>query len=121
MEVERMQDRAQGRVWSGAAALEQGLVDAIGGVPRAIAIAKQAAKIGGELHVGFAGLTLCSAGQRSGSWLGAAGLWLDVLLLQVDLPVVSSSCSLHAHLCAALLFLHAASAELQCSQITLGL
>jgi protease IV len=48
MEVDRMQDRAQGRVWSGAAALQQGLVDALGGVPRAIAIAKQAAGIGGE-------------------------------------------------------------------------
>jgi ClpP class serine protease len=58
-----MQDRAQGRVWSGAAALEQGLVDAIGGVPRAIAIAKQAAKIGGELCTGFAGC--CCARQAS--------------------------------------------------------
>lgn len=45
MEIEAMQERAQGRVWSGAAALQQGLIDAIGGVPRAIAIAKQAAGI----------------------------------------------------------------------------
>lgn len=64
-----MQDRAQGRVWSGAAALQQGLVDAIGGVPRAIAIAKQAAKIGGELRAGFAGLRLRFASQLSVGWL----------------------------------------------------
>ncbi len=44
-----MQERAQGRVWSGAAALQQGLVDALGGLPRAVAIAKQAAGLGETL------------------------------------------------------------------------
>lgn len=75
MEVERMQDRAQGRVWSGAAALQQGLVDAIGGVPRAIAIAKQAAKIGGELCAGFAGWYCAWQASRQAfglSWSGRA-------------------------------------------------
>jgi len=43
MEVEDMQQKAQGRVWSGEDALQQGLIDALGGVSRAVAIAKQAA------------------------------------------------------------------------------
>jgi Peptidase family S49 len=71
MEVERMQDRAQGRVWSGAAALQQGLVDAIGGVPTAIAIAKQAAKIGGELCCELCALQNCrgdAAASQASSW-----------------------------------------------------
>ncbi|GMH37280.1 hypothetical protein BSKO_05153 [Bryopsis sp. KO-2023] len=43
MEIETMQELAQGRVWSGKRALENGLVDALGGFPRAVAIAKEAA------------------------------------------------------------------------------
>ena len=35
----------QGRVWSGKRALEVGLVDALGGLSRAVAIAKQQLKI----------------------------------------------------------------------------
>lgn len=46
MAVEDMQERAQGRVWSGEDALQQRLIDAIGGVSRAVAIAKQAAGLG---------------------------------------------------------------------------
>ncbi len=38
-----MQEVAQGRVWSGRDALAVGLVDALGGVSRAVAVAKQAA------------------------------------------------------------------------------
>lgn len=41
MSVEAMQEVAQGRVWTGKAALERGLVDALGGVNRAVAIAKK--------------------------------------------------------------------------------
>lgn len=40
-----MEDVAQGRVWSGKAAVNLGLVDAIGGFSRAVAIAKQKAGI----------------------------------------------------------------------------
>lgn len=40
-----MEQAAQGRVWSGHDAASLGLVDAIGGVSRAIAIAKQKANI----------------------------------------------------------------------------
>lgn len=35
----------QGRIWTGTDALERGLIDAVGGVNRALAIAKQAAGI----------------------------------------------------------------------------
>ena len=42
----------QGRVWTGSAALERGLVDALGGVGRAVAIAKKMVeKHGGSLWV----------------------------------------------------------------------
>lgn len=43
MEIDAMQELAQGRVWSGKRAVENGLIDALGGFPRAVAIAKQAA------------------------------------------------------------------------------
>nr|ATB19563.1 putative SPPA1 [Juniperus scopulorum] len=45
MSVEMMEDLAQGRVWTGKAAANIGLVDAIGGFSRAVAIAKQKAGI----------------------------------------------------------------------------
>lgn len=40
-----MEEVAQGRVWSGADAASRGLVDAVGGLSRAIAIAKEKANI----------------------------------------------------------------------------
>lgn len=43
--IEKMEDVAQGRVWTGKAALEHGLVDTLGGISKAIAIAKQKAGI----------------------------------------------------------------------------
>lgn len=46
MSIEAMQAVAQGRVWSGRDALEVGLVDALGGISRAVAIAKQEAGLG---------------------------------------------------------------------------
>jgi protease-4 len=42
---------AQGRVWTGAEALERGLVDRLGGLDEAVAIAKEKAKIGKEQDV----------------------------------------------------------------------
>nr|CAD1826660.1 unnamed protein product [Ananas comosus var. bracteatus] len=45
MPVDQMESVAQGRVWSGKEAAPRGLVDAIGGLSRAIAIAKQKANI----------------------------------------------------------------------------
>ena len=46
MPIEELQKHAQGRVWSGKRALEIGLIDGLGGVERAISIAKQEAGIG---------------------------------------------------------------------------
>lgn len=43
MSIEALQEVAQGRVWSGRDALKVGLVDALGGISRAVAIAKQEA------------------------------------------------------------------------------
>ncbi|TMW99818.1 hypothetical protein EJD97_001916 [Solanum chilense] len=45
MTVDKMEEVAQGRVWTGKAALSRGLVDAVGGLSRAVAIAKQKANI----------------------------------------------------------------------------
>eukprot|EP00271_Cylindrocystis_brebissonii_P014057 TRINITY_DN3502_c0_g1_i1.p1 TRINITY_DN3502_c0_g1~~TRINITY_DN3502_c0_g1_i1.p1 ORF type:complete len:807 (-),score=143.61 TRINITY_DN3502_c0_g1_i1:294-2714(-) len=51
MEVDKMEQFAQGRVWSGEAAKQWGLVDAVGGLSRAVAIAKQRAGIPEEKRV----------------------------------------------------------------------
>ncbi|KAL2479102.1 Serine protease SPPA [Forsythia ovata] len=45
MAVDSMEEVAQGRVWTGSDAASRGLVDAIGGISRAVAIAKQKANI----------------------------------------------------------------------------
>ncbi|KAJ7956530.1 serine protease SPPA, chloroplastic-like [Quillaja saponaria] len=45
MTVDKMEEVAQGRVWTGKDAASHGLVDAVGGLSRAIAIAKQKANI----------------------------------------------------------------------------
>ncbi len=45
MDPEKMQDLAQGRTWMGSQAKENGLVDALGGFPAAIKLAREAAKI----------------------------------------------------------------------------
>jgi protease-4 len=51
MSVERVNQLAQGRVWTGAQARENGLVDALGGLDRAIAVAKEKAGISPETEV----------------------------------------------------------------------
>jgi len=45
MSVEAVDEIAQGRVWTGAAAMEQGLVDVMGGLDKALEIASQKATI----------------------------------------------------------------------------
>ncbi|KAF6140011.1 hypothetical protein GIB67_001752 [Kingdonia uniflora] len=45
MTVDQMEEVAQGRVWTGKDAASRGLVDALGGISRAVAIAKQKANI----------------------------------------------------------------------------
>ena len=49
--VERVDQLAQGRVWTGAQARERGLVDALGGLDRAIALAKERAGIAADTEV----------------------------------------------------------------------
>ncbi|XP_074317112.1 serine protease SPPA, chloroplastic [Silene latifolia] len=51
MPVDKMEEYAQGRVWTGTDAASRGLVDAIGGMDRAVAIAKQKANIPQEKQV----------------------------------------------------------------------
>ena len=51
MTVERVDQLAQGRVWTGAQAQQNGLVDALGGLDRAIALAKERAGISPETEV----------------------------------------------------------------------
>ncbi|GMU10740.1 signal peptide peptidase SppA [Corallococcus caeni] len=45
MPLEKLQSVARGRVWTGEDALERGLVDALGGYPKALELAKEAAKL----------------------------------------------------------------------------
>ena len=49
MSIEKMERVAQGRVWTGARALEEGLVDRLGGIATAISMAKEEAGISGPL------------------------------------------------------------------------
>ncbi|KAK9669058.1 hypothetical protein RND81_13G106300 [Saponaria officinalis] len=51
MTVDAMEENAQGRVWTGTDAASRRLVDAIGGMDRAVAIAKQKANIPQETQV----------------------------------------------------------------------
>ena len=51
MPVEQVDQLAQGRVWTGAQARQHGLVDALGGLDRAIALAKERAGIPAETEV----------------------------------------------------------------------
>ncbi|KAJ8448956.1 hypothetical protein Cgig2_030812 [Carnegiea gigantea] len=60
MPVDKMEENAQGRVWTGNDAASRGLVDAIGGMGRAIAIAKQKANIPQEKEVNVVELSRAS-------------------------------------------------------------
>lgn len=51
VQVDAMEELAQGRVWTGKAAVERRLVDAIGGFHTALAIAKEKAGIAAEQPV----------------------------------------------------------------------
>ena len=49
--VEKLREVAKGRVWTGEDALARGLVDALGGFPKALELAKEAAKLEGGVRV----------------------------------------------------------------------
>ncbi|XP_010257856.1 PREDICTED: serine protease SPPA, chloroplastic [Nelumbo nucifera] len=57
MDVDQMENVAQGRVWTGNDAASRGLVDAIGGLSRAVAIAKQKANIPQDRQVSLVELS----------------------------------------------------------------
>lgn len=57
MTVDKMEEVAQGRVWTGKDAVSRGLIDAIGGFSRAVAIAKQQANIPQDRQVTLVELT----------------------------------------------------------------
>ncbi|BBN19507.1 protease IV [Marchantia polymorpha subsp. ruderalis] len=57
MEKEKMEEVAQGRVWTGKAAKDRGLVDGVGGFWRAIAVAKQKAGIASDAKVSLVELS----------------------------------------------------------------
>ena len=61
-----MQDVAQGRVWSGQRAVTLGLIDAVGGIRKAIALAKQAAGIAEEDGVRLVELSRAKVSRRCG-------------------------------------------------------
>lgn len=54
-----MEEVAQGRVWTGKDALSRGLVDAVGGLSRAVAIAKQKANIPQDRQVRHKSIYFC--------------------------------------------------------------
>ncbi len=95
MDIEALQEVAQGRVWSGKRAVTIGLVDAVGGINRAIALAKEAAEIDAtekvrivEVSRGqFSPLQLISGGGGASLQMAATA----VLLLRSVLGLGNSS------------------------------
>ncbi|MEW5297773.1 MAG: hypothetical protein WDW36_000957 [Sanguina aurantia] len=81
MNIEQMQAIAQGRIWTGTDALARGLIDAVGGVSRAVAIAKQAAGIPQEESV-----TIVEMGRAKRSPLALLGLGASV---SASLPLLA--------------------------------
>lgn len=51
MPLEKLQEVARGRVWTGEDALAHGLVDALGGLPKALELAREAAKLPADASV----------------------------------------------------------------------
>ncbi|XP_074372491.1 serine protease SPPA, chloroplastic-like isoform X3 [Apium graveolens] len=90
MTVDKMEEVAQGRVWTGNDAASRGLVDAIGGLSRAVAIAKQKAKIPQDRQVTLVELSRPSLSLPDIlSGIGSSVIGVDETLreLQQDLTV----------------------------------
>eukprot|EP00245_Coleochaete_scutata_P009806 TRINITY_DN3318_c0_g2_i1.p1 TRINITY_DN3318_c0_g2~~TRINITY_DN3318_c0_g2_i1.p1 ORF type:complete len:675 (-),score=159.34 TRINITY_DN3318_c0_g2_i1:158-1915(-) len=77
MPVEKMEEVAQGRVWTGKAAKDRGLVDYLGGMPTAIAIAKHKAGISEDTKVRLVELSRKEASLTS--LLGAGAFMFGAL------------------------------------------
>ncbi|CAO2818423.1 unnamed protein product [Amaranthus hypochondriacus] len=89
MPIDKMEENAQGRVWTGGDAASRGLVDAIGGMSRAVAIAKQKANIPQEQPVTLVELSRPSASLPEilsgiGSTLIGVDTTLKVLLQELS-------------------------------------
>ncbi|KAL8216073.1 hypothetical protein R6Q57_022910 [Mikania cordata] len=84
MSVDKMEEIAQGRVWSGNDAASRGLVDAIGGFPRAVAIAKHKANIPQDRQVTLVELSKSSPTlPELLSGIGSSTVGIDATLKQL--------------------------------------
>ena len=89
--VEQVDAVAQGRVWAGADALELGLVDELGGYPRAIELAAELADLGEDYDVDFPEATI-GFGQMVGLRIRAAVAGLVAPLLPASaLPAMPAA------------------------------
>jgi protease-4 len=89
--IEQVHEVARGRIWTGADALDRGLVDALGGFPEAIRLAKEAAGIDADTPVELRVFPrpktatqliverLTGRGDQQDSGDAAAAIWVDTL------------------------------------------
>ncbi|GJR27953.1 serine protease SPPA, chloroplastic [Tanacetum coccineum] len=91
MSEDKMEEYAQGRVWTGNDAASRGLVDAIGGFSRAIAIAKQKANIPQDKQVKLVELSKSSPSlPEILSGIGSSVVGIDTTLKQLMDGLTSS-------------------------------
>ncbi|KAF5807355.1 putative peptidase S49, protease IV, ClpP/crotonase-like domain superfamily [Helianthus annuus] len=91
MSVDKMEEFAQGRVWSGNDAASRGLVDAIGGFSRAVAIAKHKANIPQDKQVTLVELSRSSPSlPEILSGIGSSVIGIDMALKQLMDGLASS-------------------------------
>ncbi|KAI3673307.1 hypothetical protein L6452_39424 [Arctium lappa] len=84
MSEDKMEEIAQGRVWTGNDAASRGLVDAIGGFSRAVAIAKQKANIPQDKRVTLVELSKSSPSlPEILSGIGSSVIGIDTTLKQL--------------------------------------
>jgi len=97
MSVETVDAVGQGRVWTGQQAKQRGLVDELGGLDKAVAIAKQRANIPANEDVEIAVypsrpsfyeiISQFGASRASLEWLNLAGGLIDREALAASVPV----------------------------------
>ncbi|PSR95743.1 Serine protease [Actinidia chinensis var. chinensis] len=91
MTVDKMEEVAQGRVWTGKDAASRGLVDAIGGLSRAVAIAKQKASIPQDRQVTLVELSRPSPSlPEILSGIGSSLVGVDTTLKELLGDLISS-------------------------------
>ncbi|XP_076886013.1 serine protease SPPA, chloroplastic-like [Bidens hawaiensis] len=91
MREDKMEEIAQGRVWSGNDAASRGLVDAIGGFSRAVAIAKHKANIPQDQQVTLVELSKSSPSlPEILSGIGSSVVGIDMTLKQLMDGLTSS-------------------------------